>query len=76
MAEVVQDGINGHLVEPGRPDQLAETIIRALDPGELARLAAGTSHARKKFSWGRFAQILLNGDGSAARHHEPPAGIT
>jgi glycosyltransferase involved in cell wall biosynthesis len=60
MADAVQDGVNGRLVEPGRPRELAEAIRRALDPEELDRLVRGTAIARKEYSWDRFTRVLLS----------------
>jgi glycosyltransferase involved in cell wall biosynthesis len=44
LAEVVEDGVNGRLVDPGRPDQLAAAVLDVLarreTMGAAARLAA------------------------------------
>ncbi|MBP1599326.1 MAG: glycosyl transferase group 1 [Acidobacteria bacterium] len=35
LPDLVQDGINGLLVEPGRPDQLAEAVTKLAVDSEL-----------------------------------------
>jgi type III pantothenate kinase len=58
ILEVVQDGITGFLVEPARPDQLAEKIRRLLDDPELARRMgrAGRARVEQQFSWDSVAE--------------------
>ncbi|HWH10215.1 MAG TPA: glycosyltransferase family 4 protein [Solirubrobacteraceae bacterium] len=45
LAEVVEDGVTGRLVDPGRPDQLAAAVLDVLarreSMGAAARVAAG-----------------------------------
>ncbi|PYR55304.1 MAG: glycosyl transferase family 1, partial [Acidobacteria bacterium] len=42
MAEMVRDGVNGLLFEPGSPDALATVLRRVIDePALLAALRAG-----------------------------------
>jgi len=47
VSDLVLDGVNGFLVQPGDVDALADTLVRLADrPGELTRLgAAGPSSA-------------------------------
>ncbi len=40
LREWITNGVNGSLVDLGRPEQLAASIVRALDDGELRRRAA------------------------------------
>jgi len=58
ILEVVQDGITGFLVEPARPDQLADKIGRLLDDPELARRMgqAGRARVEQQFSWDSVAE--------------------
>jgi glycogen synthase len=58
ILEVVQDGITGFLVEPARPDQLAEKIRRLLDDPALARRMgqAGRKRVEEQFSWDSVAE--------------------
>ncbi|NLI77764.1 MAG: glycosyltransferase [Candidatus Riflebacteria bacterium] len=56
IPEIVTDGANGLLVEPGRPQALVEAIVRATTPGEWSRLAAG---ARAHFAAvNRFGEMI------------------
>lgn len=52
LPQVVEHGVTGLLVEPGRPDQLAEAVLRLLDNrDEALRLAqAGYERAVRNFS--------------------------
>jgi glycosyltransferase involved in cell wall biosynthesis len=46
IPDVVRDGVEGLLVEPGDVDQLAEALIRVLSDGELAaRLGAAAKES-------------------------------
>ncbi len=58
ILEVVQDGSTGFLVEPGRPEQLAEKIRRLLDDPTLARTMgkAGRTRVEERFGWDRVAE--------------------
>lgn len=56
IPELIDEGVTGLLVEPGRPEALAEGIIRAYR--ELDLTAAGRSARRKveeEFTWPRLA---------------------
>ena len=57
ILEVVQDGITGFLVEPRRPDQLADRIGRLLSDRALARTMgrAGRARVEERFSWDSVA---------------------
>lgn len=50
--ELIQDGENGLLIDPGRPDEIAKAILRLLQDDELAsRLGrAGREHVEENFS--------------------------
>ena len=63
VPEVVQDGVNGLLVPPGRPDQLAAAMRRVLEePGLRDRLAAGAKPSVEAISseaiYGRLEALL------------------
>lgn len=64
VPELVEDGRNGLLVPPGRPDQLADAVERLVgDPGLRARFAAaGKQTVRERFdgrqSVSRLEQLL------------------
>jgi glycosyltransferase involved in cell wall biosynthesis len=57
VADAVEDGVNGLLVEPDRPDQVAEAAARLLsNPAEAAALGErGRRRACERFSWTAIA---------------------
>jgi len=57
IPEVVQDGINGVLVQPGSVDQLARALEQ-LDKEKLAALAAGARQSRSRLTWDGYAAAL------------------
>lgn len=52
IPDMVTDGHNGILIEPGRPDQIAQMVIRLVDEPELAKKLGetGLEVFRKNFS--------------------------
>jgi glycosyltransferase involved in cell wall biosynthesis len=46
LPEVVEDGVTGRLVPPGRPDALAEAVLEVLAQGDRMG-AAAREHARR-----------------------------
>jgi glycosyltransferase involved in cell wall biosynthesis len=44
IPDLVADGVNGLLVEPGSPAELADAIVRVLTDGELAGRLAAAAH--------------------------------
>jgi glycosyltransferase involved in cell wall biosynthesis len=46
LAEVVEDGVTGRLVDPGRPDQLAAAVLEVLGRREAMGAAARRSARR------------------------------
>lgn len=57
LPEIVQDGINGVLVQPGSVDQLARALEQ-LDKEKLAALAAGARQSRSRLTWDGYAAAL------------------
>lgn len=51
LAEVVIHGVSGLIVEPDRPQQLADAICRFYGEGMESRLSAGAAEEKKKYSW-------------------------
>lgn len=52
IVEIVEDGYNGILIEPGNPEQLAGGIIRALESEELREsLINNGRKTAEKFGW-------------------------
>jgi glycosyltransferase involved in cell wall biosynthesis len=76
VAELVEDGVSGHLVAPGDPEALA-AAIRALaqDPASRARMGqAGRAKVRAEFDVGHEARRLLalyRGQGGEAIRPRP-----
>jgi len=57
VADAVEEGTNGILVQPDRPDQIAEAVVRLLtDPGLARSLGeAGRRRAAERFAWSAIA---------------------
>ncbi|HEU0316454.1 MAG TPA: glycosyltransferase family 4 protein, partial [Solirubrobacteraceae bacterium] len=53
LAEVVEDGVTGRLVEPGRPDQLAAAVLEVLD--RRAPMGAAAHLAARRFDADAYA---------------------
>ena len=52
VSEIVEDGVNGFLVSPGAPDQLAQAMLRVLKDPELGRRlgAAGRKKVEQQYT--------------------------
>jgi colanic acid/amylovoran biosynthesis glycosyltransferase len=61
VPELVRQGVDGLLVEPGRPDQMAEAIRRILSDSDQAQRMgeAGMQRVRASFSSRRSAEVLV-----------------
>jgi glycogen synthase len=57
ILEVVEDGVTGYLVPPGRPDDLAAALRRLLDDPTTARAMgqAGRRRVEERFAWASVA---------------------
>jgi glycosyltransferase involved in cell wall biosynthesis len=57
ILEVVEDGVTGLLVPPGRPDDLAAALRRLLDDAATARAMgqAGRRRVEERFAWDSVA---------------------
>jgi glycosyltransferase involved in cell wall biosynthesis len=62
IPELIEDGVNGLLVEPEAPDQLADALLRLhRDPGLAARLRqAGRTTVEERFDGDRLARELAS----------------
>jgi glycosyltransferase involved in cell wall biosynthesis len=58
LPEVVHDGVNGVLVEPGSVDELARAL-EDLDDKKLEELAAGARQSRARLTWDGYAAELV-----------------
>jgi glycosyltransferase involved in cell wall biosynthesis len=58
LSEVIEDGINGRLVQPGDVAGLALAVIDSLDPGVLSKFNDGATQTKKRFSWERLSSIV------------------
>lgn len=61
LPEVIQDGENGRIVPAGNAHALALAIVESLQPQDLARLSAGASQTKKRFSWEKMGKIVIEG---------------
>jgi glycosyltransferase involved in cell wall biosynthesis len=59
LPEVIQDGSNGRLVPPGDAGALAEAIVASLEPSTLEELTSEAAKTKLRFSWERFASIVV-----------------
>ena len=57
LSEVVQDGMNGVLVEAGSVDELARAF-EEMDRGKLAGLTEGARASRSRLTWDGYAAAL------------------
>ncbi len=64
MAELIQDGVNGRLFEPGNPDSLASCIESVLANGSDMRKSARLSYERS-YTPERNYELLMNIYGNA-----------
>jgi glycosyltransferase involved in cell wall biosynthesis len=67
ISEIVEDGINGKLVAPGNPQELATAILWSLEPKNLNKLSANSARTKERFSWEKLAAIV-------AEESPPPIG--
>lgn len=67
LAEVVDDGVTGRLVGPGRPDELADAVLEVL--GERDRMGAAARERAQRFGADAYADrveaLLLAAAGQA-----------
>ena len=59
LPDVIDHGVNGLLVEPEDPDELAAAIVRFFqEPGLAETLAAGVLSSRARFDWSHMVSAL------------------
>jgi glycosyltransferase involved in cell wall biosynthesis len=59
LEDVVEEGISGLLVDPGRPEALARAVERYFDEGLATPLRNGVARARARFTWEALVEALL-----------------
>ena len=58
LPEVIEDGINGRLVEPEDTEGLANAIVESLRPQTLERLSHNACQTKEKFNWKKIVEII------------------
>jgi glycosyltransferase involved in cell wall biosynthesis len=58
LQEVIENGVNGRVVEPNNAKALARAILESLEPGALDTLSQNAVKTKEKFSWKRIAEIV------------------
>jgi glycosyltransferase involved in cell wall biosynthesis len=56
LAEVVNDGVSGYVVDNASPDTLAGAVEAMYEGDTLQRMSAGVIEERKKFTWEAFVE--------------------
>jgi len=60
MRDFIHDGVNGLLIPPGAPEQLAAAMLRLVDDPALAdRLGEAAHRSAREWTWDRTALALL-----------------
>lgn len=62
LPDVVEDGINGRIIEPGIVQGLAKAILESLEPVTLNKFLHNATKTKEKFSWERMAEIVCGED--------------
>lgn len=72
LPDVIEDGINGMLVPPEDPEQLAMAVNRFFDSEDRPRLEQGARATAAKYSWERYGSAVAQALGDP--HQHPRAG--
>lgn len=59
LADVIQDGRNGRLINVEDPGELAQAVIDSLIPATLSTLNQGAMQTKKHFSWERLVNLIV-----------------
>lgn len=58
LADIVEDGHTGYLVPPGRPDALADAIVRFFEEDREAEFVANIRRYKRRFAWERLVELI------------------
>jgi glycosyltransferase involved in cell wall biosynthesis len=58
LADIVEDGHTGYLVPPGRPDALADAIVRFFEQDRETEFVANIRRYKRRFAWERLVEII------------------
>ena len=58
LPEIIEDRVNGRLVTPGDPEELATAILDSLKPETLHAYSLSAAKTKEQFSWEKMAQII------------------
>ena len=59
LAEVVIDGVTGYVLEDGTPEEIADAVARAYQPGRLEEFSEQIRRERDRYTWKGFAECLV-----------------
>jgi len=60
LSEVIKDGLNGRLVQPGDIEGLAHAVTESLAPDTLRNLTKRAAQTKNRFSWERLVAIITS----------------
>ncbi len=60
LSEIIEQDINGKLVEPNNPKSLAIAISKSLEPNVLEKLTKNAATIKENFSWKSFSSIVTS----------------
>lgn len=65
LPDVVEDGKTGYIVEPEKPQAIAEAVVRFFREGQAQRMQENIEKEAYRFSWERMVEVLegFMGDG-------------
>ena len=56
LPEIIEEGVNGMLVDPESPDDLAGAVDRFFAGGD--DMTAGAAASARKYSWPEYAAVM------------------
>ncbi|HEX9136829.1 MAG TPA: glycosyltransferase, partial [Nitrospirota bacterium] len=76
VAELVEDKVNGLLVDPGSPDRLAEALLDIMSRPALARKLseAGRGRVEASFSYRQSGEVLARLVHATTAEKDPQMG--